>query len=217
MTKRNDRGGPPADKQRLSRDAWLDAAAGAIASGGFDNVRVLVLAKQLGVSRGSFYWHFRDHRDLIEGFLRRWRDRRLAELEYLREYLHTNTSGSERGLRRALELVLSEAGRDMRRLRVALAIRDYARRDPFAASIVAEVDRARLAHNEQMLSRFTTNAEESRDLALLLYLTIVGGQLTVTSGEGELSVQRLEELVTTLVRRWLAGAEREQGHDVKAP
>src|SRR5690606_41238656 len=72
------------EKEQLSRDDWLDAAASAIAEGGFDNLRVLLLAKKLGVTRGSFYWHFKDHQDLVVSFLQRWRERRLAELSNLR-------------------------------------------------------------------------------------------------------------------------------------
>ena len=48
---------------RLSSDDWLDAAFRAVVEGGFDNVRVLVIAETLGVTRGSFYWHFTDHAD----------------------------------------------------------------------------------------------------------------------------------------------------------
>ena len=40
---------------KLNRDDWLDAAFNAVAEGGFDNVRVLVIADSLGVTRGSFY------------------------------------------------------------------------------------------------------------------------------------------------------------------
>ena len=53
----------PADKtliSRLGRDDWLDAAFRAAVEHGFDGVRVLTLADTLQVTRGSFYWHFKD-------------------------------------------------------------------------------------------------------------------------------------------------------------
>lgn len=196
---KQDNGSGNKERSRLSRDAWLDAAGEAIAAGGFDNVRILVLAKQLGVSRGSFYWHFRDHRDLIEGYLSRWRDRRFKELEYL----DPGEDARDEDLRHALQLVLSEPGRDTRRLRIGLAVRDYARRDEFAARIVAEVDRSRIAYNERLLQRFTADPREAHDLSMLLYLTVVGGQLIMTAGEGEPSVARMEQLIGRLIRRWL--------------
>lgn len=63
---------------KLSRDDWLDAAFNAVVEGGFDGARVLVLADTLGVTRGSFYWHFADHADLISALQERWRQRELA-------------------------------------------------------------------------------------------------------------------------------------------
>ena len=62
----------PAESSRLSRDDWLDAAFQAVVEGGFDKVRVLGLAAALGVTRGSFYWHFVDHAELIAALLARW-------------------------------------------------------------------------------------------------------------------------------------------------
>ncbi len=61
----------------LDRGAWLEAAADAIAEGGFGEARILTLAKKLGVTRGSFYWHFRGHDDFIRSLLERWRDEQL--------------------------------------------------------------------------------------------------------------------------------------------
>ena len=91
------------EKEQLSRDDWLDAAASAIAEGGFDNLRVLLLAKKLGVTRGSFYWHFKDHQDLVVSFLQRWRERRLAELANLRPI----GNDVEEETRRIMQLLLS--------------------------------------------------------------------------------------------------------------
>ena len=54
---------------RLSRDNWLDEAFKAVVAGGFENVKVLAIAEKLKVTRGSFYWHFSDHADLINSFM----------------------------------------------------------------------------------------------------------------------------------------------------
>ena len=70
---------------RLNRDDWLDAAFAAAVEHGFDGVRVLVLADTLGVTRGSFYWHFKDHADLIAALLERWRAAEQASNQTLQE------------------------------------------------------------------------------------------------------------------------------------
>ena len=66
------------DGARLTRDNWLDEAFKAVVAGGFENVKVMALAEKLKVTRGSFYWHFTDHADLIGSLLMRWK---LAQLE----------------------------------------------------------------------------------------------------------------------------------------
>jgi AcrR family transcriptional regulator len=184
------------EKEQLSRNAWLDAAGAAIAEGGFDDVRVLTLAKQLGVTRGSFYWHFNDHAELIVSFLDRWRDRRLAELDYLR----LSGDDSETELRRILRLALNEPAWNTRQMRVELAVRDFARRDPYAAKIVAEVDRGRIDHCTSLLEKMMNDKGKARDLALLVYVATIGGRVVLTGfNEGEAAVNRIDHMISEIL------------------
>lgn len=61
-----------ARSMRLSREDWIDAAWKALANGTIETVKVDRLAQQLRVTRGSFYWHFKDKKALIEAVLDRW-------------------------------------------------------------------------------------------------------------------------------------------------
>lgn len=58
--------------KRVSKDQWLECALAALANGGIDNVRVDKLARQLGVARSGFYWHFKDRQDLLTHMLEYW-------------------------------------------------------------------------------------------------------------------------------------------------
>ena len=49
----------------LTPETWIEAATEVLVDQGIDRVRVDVLATQLAVTRGSFYWHFRDREDLL--------------------------------------------------------------------------------------------------------------------------------------------------------
>ena len=188
--------GKGSEKEQLSRDAWLDAAGAAIAEGGFDDVRVLTLAKQLGVTRGSFYWHFSDHAELVVSFLDRWRDRRLAELDYLR----LSGDDSETELHRILQLALNEPAWNTRQMRVELAVRDFARRDPYAAKIVAEVDRGRIDHCASVLEKIMNDKEKARDLALLVYVATIGGRVVLTGfSESESAANRIDQLISEIL------------------
>lgn len=56
----------------LTREDWLRAARLALLRGGVEAVRVEKLARDLGVTKGSFYWHFNDRDELLELLLREW-------------------------------------------------------------------------------------------------------------------------------------------------
>lgn len=190
------RGRNASEKNQLTRDNWLDAAAGEIASGGFGQLRVLTLAKKLGVTRGSFYWHFRDHEDLVVSFLDRWRDRRLHELQYW----EPKGGDVETELRQILELLLTDASRNIRRLQVELAVRDFARRNDYAAELVTQVDAARISQNCTLFERLSSDPQHVKDLSLLLYVATIGSQVVLTGKKGdEATIRRIEDLMARVV------------------
>ena len=69
-----------------SAEAWLEAARTELIENGILSVKVERLARRMRVTRGSFYWHFRSHKDLLRRLLRHW--------------IATNTLPFERTLRR---------------------------------------------------------------------------------------------------------------------
>lgn len=60
------------DKARLSADDWAEAALDLIAEQGVQAVAVEPLARRLGVTKGSFYWHFPSRDALLQAALERW-------------------------------------------------------------------------------------------------------------------------------------------------
>ena len=58
--------------EQLGRKEWISAAIEAAAEGGIDNVRVERLARRLRVTKGSFYWHFKDRNALLQALLEAW-------------------------------------------------------------------------------------------------------------------------------------------------
>jgi AcrR family transcriptional regulator len=75
---------PTKTPSRLSRDEWIRAALTAIADGGLVAVNVQQLATALGVTTGSFYWHFASRDEIIEAALDRWEQERIDRLEEMR-------------------------------------------------------------------------------------------------------------------------------------
>ncbi len=63
-----------AQRARLSADDWVAAALEVLVSDGIGAVKILPLAKRLGVTRGCFYWHFENHEALLNRLLEVWEE-----------------------------------------------------------------------------------------------------------------------------------------------
>mgnify|MGYP000733002821 CR=1 FL=1 len=123
-------------KKTLTKEDWLRAAMELLRTRGIGGVRVLPLAKELGVSRGSFYWHFEDHDDLLRCMLDWW-DREMTEsvIQYSEE-----AGGS---VSKRLMLVAEDVVR-FHRNRYETAVRTWAAGDKRAAKALERVFRKRL-------------------------------------------------------------------------
>ncbi len=67
-------------RQRLNREAWIDTALKVMAETGIGAVAVEPLAERLGVTKGSFYWHFSNREALIHAALSTWEERGTGEI-----------------------------------------------------------------------------------------------------------------------------------------
>ncbi|MBS2963624.1 TetR/AcrR family transcriptional regulator [Actinocrinis puniceicyclus] len=75
----------PRERKTLTRTDWIGAALDALARDGLRAVAVEPLAERLGATKGSFYWHFRDRKALLEAAVAHWErtstDELIARLE----------------------------------------------------------------------------------------------------------------------------------------
>ncbi len=163
----------PTKTTRLTPESWLDAAFHAVVEGGFEKARVQLLAHTLGVTRGSFYWHFTDHAELISSLLMRWRDREL-DLIHQNKLNHDSLADPLEDLVRLLDVALQHAGKDLINMRFELALRGLGRRDARVAEQLAEVDKARMNLFQHKFLRLTNDPQKAGELASLFYLSIVG-------------------------------------------
>ncbi|WP_436771504.1 TetR/AcrR family transcriptional regulator [Yinghuangia sp. YIM S09857] len=67
-------------RTQVTREEWIDAAVAALIEGGVAAVRVDVLAKRIGITRGSFYWYFKDRDALVAAALETWEQRATADI-----------------------------------------------------------------------------------------------------------------------------------------
>jgi AcrR family transcriptional regulator len=151
-------------------DAWIEAGFAELARSGVEGVRVEVLAKNLGVTKGGFYRRFRDRAALLDGLLQHWSAGRIAAIEQ-----QTSLDGSTaRDRLRALIRLYSER-MNTEGMAVELAIRQWARADEKAALAVAGVDAARLK-NVGQLYRATGLAPKEADAQAFLFYCFIFGQ-----------------------------------------
>ena len=166
-----ERAAPTADPARsaLTPERWIEAATEVLVDRGIDSVRVDVLAQQLQVTRGSFYWHFRDREDLLRRVLQAWREEATVQLTLRLEGAHIDPREQLRDV-----ISLPIRGRAAQRAaRIELAIRAWARRDAMARQAVDEADGARLAYISQVFSSLGFGLAEARWRAFATYAYVV--------------------------------------------
>lgn len=153
----------------LDRDAWIAGALRALVDDGVDGLRVEVLAKRLAVTKGSFYWHFKDRRDLLDAVLDRWRDGRVDDI---RKQTAADAGQELAALHHTIDVY--SAARNRKGIAIEAAIRLWARQDPRAAAIVEAVDAERLGCTRQLFLALGLPEAEAAARSVLLYAYVFG-------------------------------------------
>lgn len=167
----------------LDAEAWIDAGLEALSEGGIDAVRVDPLAKRLGVTRGSFYWHFKDRAALHSAMLKQWR----KDATYrVGGRIEQETSRPAERLAKTLELPRS-GPRARRGAAIEFAIRLWALRDEEAASAVQLIDRQRLDYYANLFAELGHAPKEARRRAYLFYAALMAQALVTTDPETDVS------------------------------
>lgn len=143
---------------------------------GVGGVAVEPLAKALGATKGSFYWHFRDREDLIIATLKRWEE---DETDAVIATLRPLDDARSR-LRQLLEAIFIVYA-DVPDRSVALAA-DAGH--PVVAEVLARVTDRRIAYVAEQLEAIGVEAQEARRRALLAYTSYLGYSTLTRSAPG---------------------------------
>lgn len=175
----------------LDTAAWIDAAFEMLAEGGIDAVRVDPLAKRLSVTRGSFYWHFKDREALHQAMLKEWRKRASYQIG---SRIESRTSAPDERLKQTLALPNSTP-RSKRAAAIELAIRLWAQRDATAAKAVQHIDRVRLKYYAQLFGEMGLAQPEARKRAFMFYATLLARAYVITDADTDVSADLAALLV----------------------
>jgi AcrR family transcriptional regulator len=147
----------------LGPEDWLAQALKTLEEEGVSNLRVERLARSLGVTKGSFYWHFKDRQDLLDRLLDYW------AVELTTKVIDENRASGGNARRRLRDLMVSVTQRELGRY--DLAVRAWAVFDKRAAKTVGEIDKSRLAYVKELFSElgFRGRSLEMRARAFVYY------------------------------------------------
>ena len=176
---------------RLAAGDWVKAGLKALAADGAGALKADLLAKSLGISRGSFYWHFADIGAFHAAVLARWREN---ATEAVIQDLEGVVPRGDR-LRSLLSRAFTaDAG-------LEIAVRAWAVSNAQARATLAAVDKRRLADLEGILAAAGVGSAAAFARARILYWAYLGFALS----RPRLARERLETLIEELAA--LAGAK----------
>nr|WP_321832466.1 TetR/AcrR family transcriptional regulator [Thalassovita sp.] len=154
--------------QTGSEAAWLEAAYDMLTESGVDAVKIMPLAKRLGVSRTSFYWHFKDRDELLEAMIHRWEQKNTGNLV-------ARTEAYAESIAEALfNLFDCWLDGDLFDARLDLAIRNWARNDAALQVRLDAEDAKRKEAMAAMFLRFDYDADQAEVRALTMLYTQIG-------------------------------------------
>ena len=168
-------------KSQLTPTDWIAAATHVLRDKSIDAVRVDVLAKVLNVTRGSFYWHFKDRNDLLERVLKSWR---AAATSQIIERFEKSGVTAENLIKELLSLPFrGQSAQDS--ASTELAIRGWARRDELARQALEAVDAQRLSYLTRCFESMGLPPNEAQLRAFMLYSYMLSESLLRTQGSEE--------------------------------
>jgi AcrR family transcriptional regulator len=153
---------------KATREDWLALAVRTLVEQGVDAVMILPLAKQLDVSRSSFYWYFRNRDDLLDELLKHWsRTNTRAILDHASQPSQSVAEG-------VLLIFRCWSDESLFDPHLDFAVRHWARQSRAVRTLIDQADMARLAAIQSMFQRHGYGGEEALVRARVLYYMQIG-------------------------------------------
>ena len=186
---------PPTEKPerngRLSADDWAQAALDQIAEQGVSAVAVEPLARRLGVTKGSFYWHFPSRDALLQAALERWETH---EQEEVFGQLEGVTNPADR-LGSLFKLVAHEVQSHVIYSELLKAL-DH----PAVQPVIGRVSKRRLDYLTSLFRAAGLDATDALHRARLAYAAYVGFlHLNLQLGQRDMQREEFEDYVAHMM------------------
>lgn len=178
-------------QKRLGKKDWINAALDTLYTSGISAVRIEVLARELRVTKGSFYWHFKDLAALKVQMAEVWK---ATQLGFLTDMKTRQTGIAEKDLRALIDFTVSKDSRH------DIGIRAWSLHDKAVEKVVRDIDKARLKYIETIFSKMGFQGEDLQNRTRVLYFYQVGDYIT-----GKLDPEKQRKHHAVLRYRLLTG------------
>lgn len=177
---------------RLSAADWEHGALDMIAEEGVGALAIEALARRLGVTKGSFYWHFRNREALLQAALRRWEDADARDLQQ-----HIDAAGDDP--RQRLDALFRWVSGEAQAHRIYAALLQ-ALDHPLVKPLMIRVSRRRLDLLVLAFRQAGLGYDAARHRARLTYAAYVGFlQLNLTLELPHLSHEQYDDYVEHVI------------------
>lgn len=163
--------------KRLTKEAWIKFGLETAGELGVEALRIDDLCIRQNVTRGSFYWHFEDREDFLNGILEHWRTRETVGIIY-----QVEENGGNPYQQLAYLFTLANSGEID--FNTELAIRVWARSQKEAAKLVKQVDEDRINYMAGKLRKIGASEADARMRAFFLY-SLIFGEAMIRSQESK--------------------------------
>ena len=158
-------------KNTLTPQDWLQAGFRALTIGGPQAIRAEAIARELKVSKGSFYWHFKNIPAYKAAMLQHWRDQ---ATDAIVAAVDAKGGSPQDRLRLLVRISASHNDDAYGGFLAEAAIRDWGRYDPLAQETVKAVDTRRMAYLNDLFMGCGFDGEPSHTRSSLLYGALIG-------------------------------------------
>jgi AcrR family transcriptional regulator len=183
---------------KLGRQDWIEVGLVVLAESGVEAVRVEPLAKRMKVTKGSFYWHFKDRNDLLDAILAQWVE---VDTDRVIERVNQLDVDPKTKLLHLFELAIADDSLTpgLADGSIENAIRAWATNDAKVAAVLEQVDRQRLNYTKDLFLEIGFPEVEALVRARLAYYSLVGEfAIGVRTNQAERLVEiRLQHSILT--------------------
>lgn len=150
---------------KLRRQDWTILALKVLAENGIEAVRVEPLAKLMNVTKGSFYWHFKNREDLFDAILQEWE---IRETDDVIKQVESSGGDASAKLLKLMELVAQDD------CQLEKAMRIWSANDKKAKQTLVRIDQRRLDYLKNLFLEIGFSVVEAKARARINYYTWIG-------------------------------------------